>query len=267
METILAPVEPLAEPELVKLETVVREGTGAFMKVGIALMKIRDGKGYKLRGFKTFEQYCEKTFGITDRHGRRLIAATEASQQIEAATGQAPASESVARELVNVAKDPVVLQKVKDRLEKKHTTLGQASAELVKDVVAAVTGKPRPEKPEHGTAAPKPAGKAGPSAATPAVESGDVATLQATFTKARSFLSRHPWFKDDAGAQSLIKELDSSLVLLDKLLANSYAHVLARPGSKPGQRAEAGGQPKCPSCGQPIKAGDPFCSNCGVVLD
>lgn len=264
--TTLAPVEQLAEPDLIELEKVVREGTGAFMKVGVALMQIRDGKGYKLRGYKTFEQYCEKTFGITDRHGRRLIAATEASQLVSAATGQAPASESVARELVNVAKDPIVLQKVQDRLEKKHTTLGQASAEMVKDVVAMVTGKPRPEKHEHAgaSAAPKPS-SARPPAPAPVAGSGDVATLQAAFTRARSFLSNHPWFKDDQTAKSLITDIDSSLVLLDKLLAGSFAHVAARPGASKGK--DSGGSPECPHCGEPVKPGNTFCDKCGSVLE
>ena len=224
MVTTLAPTELLAEPELAELETVVREGTGAFMKVGVALMKIRDGKGYKLRGYKTFEQYCDKEFGITDRHGRRLIAATEASRQIEAATGQAPASESVARELVNVAKDPIILQKVKDKLEKKHTTLAQASAELVKDVVATVTGKPRPDK---ASPAPKPAGR--PVAAAPAAPSDAPAILelQAVLTRARAFLRGHPAFKDAPDAARLVEQLGRGIEQLDDWLLDEIgrAHV------------------------------------------
>lgn len=142
----------LSEDELTRLEKKVREGLKAFVEVGNALLKIQQNRGYALRGYKTFEAYCLKEFGFTDRHGRRMITAAQTAGDVQKAIGQAPASESVARELTAIANDPVTLQKVQDKLGKKKTDIAHAPAEAVAEAVAAVTGKSRPE--------PKPAPKA-----------------------------------------------------------------------------------------------------------
>lgn len=65
----------LSEDELTRLENKVREGLKSFVEVGNALLRIQQNKGYALRGYKTFESYCLKEFGFTDRHGRRMAAA------------------------------------------------------------------------------------------------------------------------------------------------------------------------------------------------
>lgn len=253
----------ISTAELETLETKVRSGLASFVEVGNALMEIRDRGGYKRRGYKTFEEYCSKEFGASDRHARRLIAGAETAAKVQAATGQAPRNDGVARELTGIANDPALLQKVEKKLEsyKKPLSIATATAEKVKEVVAAVTGKTLPEKP---SAAPKPgAARQAAPGAPPAASAGDVATLQATMTKARSFLSNHPWFKGDESAKSLVGDLDKGLALLDQLLAATYS----RPaGPKPAKAADAGGPPKCPSCKQPIQPGDPFCGNCGAAL-
>lgn len=75
----------LSKTRLAELETRVRDGLKSFVEVGNALIELREGKAYKTRGFKTFEDYCEKQFGFTDRHGRRMIAAAETAKAVEAA--------------------------------------------------------------------------------------------------------------------------------------------------------------------------------------
>lgn len=153
----------LNEIQLGRLEQRVKDGLHSFVDVGNALIEIREGKGYRVRGFKTFEIYCEKVFGFTDRHGRRMIAAAETAKAVQDVVGQTPASESVARELASVANDPLVIRRVADKLEKKKSSIATATAETMAEVVAAVTGKRKPEpkapaaKPNGHAAAPMPA--------------------------------------------------------------------------------------------------------------
>jgi hypothetical protein len=136
-------IATLTEKQLCALEDKVKRGSAAFVEVGKALAQIREGKGYKLRGFATFEDYCEKMFGITDRHGRRLIQATETSATVEKITGQMPGSESVARELTSIAGDQKKVEKVAAILEKRGYSVVTATAEAVKEAVSRVNA-PRP---------------------------------------------------------------------------------------------------------------------------
>lgn len=137
-------VSTLTEKQLCTLEDKIRRGSAAFVEVGKALATIREGKGYKLRGFDTFEAYCEKVFGITDRHGRRLIQSAETSQAVKKLTGDAPANESVAREFAPLVAEPEKLKKVTEQLEKKGYSVITATAEAVKEAVQKLAPKPKP---------------------------------------------------------------------------------------------------------------------------
>ena len=85
---------PISEKTLERLEGTVRNGLAAFVEVGNALVQIREGKGYKLRGYDTFENYCEEKFGFSDRHGRRMIVAAQTAGKVKEVVGAAPVSES-----------------------------------------------------------------------------------------------------------------------------------------------------------------------------
>ncbi len=133
---------------MTELEKTVREGQRTFITVGAALMEIRDTKGYKLRGYKTFEEYTLAEMGIGDRYGRRIMQATETAQTVKQITGAAPASESVARELAPVVGDPKKVEKVAAALQRKGLTVATATAEVVKEAVQKVNAKPAaPPKP------------------------------------------------------------------------------------------------------------------------
>jgi acetylornithine deacetylase/succinyl-diaminopimelate desuccinylase-like protein len=257
--------------ELDALEAKVRTGLSSFVEVGNVLLEIRDRGGYQRRGYKTFEAYCEREFGITDRHGRRLIVGAETAHKVELALGpgHTPKNEGVARELEKVADDPVVLGKVQARLSKmgkggKALSIATATAEKVAEVVAAVTGRTRPAKAEKAKPAPKPNGHA--AATPPELGTDSITSLQATLTSARTFLSTHPWFKEDADAGAIVKQLDTARALLEGLLANAYAARAGARPARPGGKAEVGGPPRCPSCRQAISPGEVFCSNCGSAL-
>lgn len=262
----------ISTEDLEALEAKVRSGLSSFIEVGNVLMEIRDRGGYTRRGYKTFEEYCQREFGITDRHGRRLITGAETAHRVEQALGPGltPKNEGVARELEKVADDPAILEKVQARLSKmgkggRALSIATATADKVAEVVAAVTGKARVAKPEKASPAPKPLGLA--AATPPALATDAIATLQTAFTSARHFISTHPWFKDDKDAADIVSQIDTARALLDGLLANAYAARAGARPAKPGGKAEAGGAPRCPSCKQPITPGETFCKNCGSMLE
>jgi len=130
--------------DLESLETTVRDGVATFLKVGEALTKIRDGEGYKLRGFTTFDDYCESYFGFSVRQGQRLIAAAKTTQVVEQITGEAPASESVAREFSKVTFSPEVVEQVHQELKAEGKPLAKATATDVRRVVTKVLDKVKP---------------------------------------------------------------------------------------------------------------------------
>ena len=149
----------LSEQQLVDLENKIRQGKDAFIAVGNALIEIRDGRGYTLRGFKTFEQYCDKVWGISDRHARRLMSGAEAAETVRQIAGETPANEAVAREFARVSDDPKKLKQVVTKLQTRGGSVSTATAERVAEVVAQVRGKTSEQtKPEPKfTPAPKPA--------------------------------------------------------------------------------------------------------------
>ncbi len=118
----------------------------ASLEVGAALIEIRERKGYQLRGFETFEDYCEKQFGFSVRHDQRMIAAAQTVKALQAALPEQgkkaiPANEAVARALTPVAESPALVRRVAAKLEKAGTSIAKASAAQVEKVVAAVTGR------------------------------------------------------------------------------------------------------------------------------
>lgn len=136
-------IATITEKQLTTLEDKIRRGSAAFVEVGTALAKIREGKGYRLRGFETFESYCQKEFGFTDRQGRRLIQSAETSAEVKKLTGAAPANESVAREWAPIVAEPEKLKKVTEQLERKGYSVVTATAEAVKDAVQKLAPKPK----------------------------------------------------------------------------------------------------------------------------
>jgi len=142
--------------DLETLEGTVRTGLKSFIEVGDALTKIREGNGFKLRGFDSFDNYVEKTFGFSVRHGQRLIAAAETARHIERLTGETPANESVTREINRVAFSPAAVQEVQTELKKTGSSIGTAGAKAVAKVVTSVLNKESPLPPSLSPGPAKP---------------------------------------------------------------------------------------------------------------
>jgi len=231
----------LTDARLSELETTIRDGSRAFIAVGVALAEIRDGKGYKLRGYKTFELFCEKEFGISDRHGRRLIQATETAAAVKQITGSAPGSESVARELTAIAGDQKKVEKVAAILERKGYSVVTATAEAVKEAVQRVTA-PRPAAQEGNGKAVVMPGANGKGKTPEPLEPLDLAFINAVLSRAELHVPAH-----------------------DRL-ASDLRRALTMVRGELGRQAAAASGPKCKHCGKPVAQGDPFCGNCGELL-
>lgn len=74
-------------------EAVVGNGLDSFIRVGQALLSIRDGRGYRYRGYPSFERYLEEHWRISRRSGFELLADAEVRATLESARG-APNSDN-----------------------------------------------------------------------------------------------------------------------------------------------------------------------------
>lgn len=244
--TIYTDTDPgvaISQSRLERLEATVVKGSKAFMDVGKALAEIRDGKGYKLRGFKTFDDYCDKTFGISVRHGQRLMLAAQTSDTVKRLTGHVPGNESVARILAPVANDDIVIQKVAARLERKHQTFATASAEAVDEAVRTVTGKPAPST----SATPKPSNGNGYQ---PALIGQAVPLTIGSDECPHCHEKPDHW--QSADEVWLCSACGESVTLVVSALPRS-GFKAAKPKS-------------CPACHKSVMPGVPFCPNCGGVI-
>lgn len=111
--------------QLEQHEATIERGLKTFVEVGTALLAIRDGRLYRAQ-FGTFEEYCAVRWGITRKHGNKLIAAAEVVNNISAngvelhnsssPIGVIPSTESQARPLTKLEPEeqPIVWQRAVD---------------------------------------------------------------------------------------------------------------------------------------------------------
>jgi hypothetical protein len=60
---------------LARCERIIERGKQAFIEVGLALMEIRDTRGYQLAGYETFEAYCRERWGWSEPSATYYIGA------------------------------------------------------------------------------------------------------------------------------------------------------------------------------------------------
>lgn len=94
--------ELLAHDELTQLadcERIIEDGYTTFLKVGLALAKVRDAKLYRA-DHKTFEAYCEKRWSMTRTRAYQLISSAALTGALSTMVDiPVPANERQAREL------------------------------------------------------------------------------------------------------------------------------------------------------------------------
>ena len=115
---LVAPDAVTGGRSLEELEAVIERGLGTFIDVGQALLEIRDGKKYRQRNFKTFEDYCaywwdkERTWGYRHCEAAEVVAVL---LPIGNKTGVLPSSESQTRALLPLRKEPERLAEAWER--------------------------------------------------------------------------------------------------------------------------------------------------------
>jgi len=68
--------------DLADLEAIIERGLDAFVEVGNALIAIKADRKYVAAGYSTFEDYCERRWGISRRRGYQLVAAAATVQAL-----------------------------------------------------------------------------------------------------------------------------------------------------------------------------------------
>lgn len=90
--------------QLSVLEDTIERGLKTFVDVGTALIVVRDMRLYR-QNFGTFEDYCQKRWGMQRRYAYRLMEAAEVVQNVSNWTQTLPATESQARPLTALEPD------------------------------------------------------------------------------------------------------------------------------------------------------------------
>lgn len=133
-------------------EAVLAEGRDSFIRVGQALLSIRDGRGYRYRGYPTFERYLEQHWGIRRSSGFELLADAEVRATLESPHGGLNSDNGVGRfrpgalaPLASLPRDHQV-QAVQQLIDSGQTTRSDVRS-LARSIQTALSS-PRPERPQ-----------------------------------------------------------------------------------------------------------------------
>lgn len=148
MTTKLQPPEVLNLAEqaaLARAEQTIRRGLKTFIEVGEALLEIRDGRLYRAT-HATFEAYCAERWGLSRRHGNRLIEAFKVARILGPA---GPTSERQARELAPLLPSPDRMREVWATVsEKLRKPTAAAVAEAREEITASTEDAPQTAGPD-----------------------------------------------------------------------------------------------------------------------
>lgn len=128
---------------LTQLETDIGEGLKTFMKVGAALLEIRDARLYR-QDYNTFEEYCQERWGMVRRQADRLISAAEVAENLRP-MGLIPTSERQVRPLTKLEPEEqtIVWQRATETAPNGKVTA--AHVQSVADEYMKVKSAPEPE--------------------------------------------------------------------------------------------------------------------------
>jgi hypothetical protein len=74
--TEIQPLSPDQQYQLETYEAIIAEGLKTFVKVGVALMQIRERRLYRGQ-YSTFEAYCQERWGMKRSYAHRTIEAAK----------------------------------------------------------------------------------------------------------------------------------------------------------------------------------------------
>jgi hypothetical protein len=127
--------------QLATCEQAIERGLRTFVEVGEALLTIRDSRLYR-EDHPTFEDYCRERWGMSIRHGQRMMEAAQVVKELEplenATNWSLPATEAQARELAPLREDPKQMAEAW-MVAVDTTPNGKPTAEHIRSVVQDLT--------------------------------------------------------------------------------------------------------------------------------
>lgn len=132
---------PIEAEDLYDYEATITRGLTTFYEVGNAFVAINQRKLYRAE-YRTFEEYCDKKWGMSSRKAYRMIDAAEVVENLRP-IGHVLETESQARELKGLEPDQQrqVMQKAIETAPG-----GKVTAQHIKDVRQVEIPIPEPEQ-------------------------------------------------------------------------------------------------------------------------
>jgi hypothetical protein len=119
--------------ELNACEMTIETGKAAFVSVATALLRIRDGRLYRVE-YSTFQAYCRERWGFSRQRGHQLLQAAGVAVNLSTLVDTAqPLTERHARELASLELEE---QRIIYRLAKATAPSGTITASHLKSLVA-----------------------------------------------------------------------------------------------------------------------------------
>lgn len=139
----LVPAEPdqLALFTFEELEAVIERGIKTFVEVGLALLRIRDERLYRQKGYADFDSYCRRRWGWTYQRAHQMMQGARVAELTSTTVDSAPANEAQARELVPLLADEKALVDV--WREVRETYGDKVTAEKIREAVDVVIRRDR----------------------------------------------------------------------------------------------------------------------------
>lgn len=115
-------------------EQAIAQGKQTFLEVGNALAEIMESQLYKLKGYGSFAEYCDKEWGFKKTYAYQLVNSAKAADSVSAIAENL--NESQAREIAKVpeAKREEVIKKASKAGKMTAKTIKAAAVEETKPV-------------------------------------------------------------------------------------------------------------------------------------
>lgn len=91
----LLPIPEMNAAGLARAEKAIERGFNSWVVVSVALAAVRDGHGYRLNGYPSFEKYLAGRWGISRSRGYQLMQAAELAIEMSTIGRQKPADNTL----------------------------------------------------------------------------------------------------------------------------------------------------------------------------
>lgn len=119
--------------ELQRCEQIVARGLKTFFEVGVALMRVRDLRLYRVE-YRTFEDYCQNRWDMGRQYVNRIIAASQVRENLVPIGTKFPENEAQARPLTKL-RDPEQQREAWRAVLERAEQDGRLNAQIVEEVV------------------------------------------------------------------------------------------------------------------------------------